>query len=71
MYIMMLCIIYYNTCIYNTVLYTIMCMISINNNSDSFFDLNLGITRKKFTIINCINQDAIAHIRFMFFLIEL
>ena len=29
----MLCIIYYNTCIFNTVLYTIMCMISINNNS--------------------------------------
>ena len=34
MYIMMLCIIYYNTCIFNTVLYTIMCMISINNNKD-------------------------------------
>ena len=33
MYIMMLCIIYYNTCIFNTVLYTIMCMISINNNN--------------------------------------
>ena len=39
-------------------------------NSDSFFDLNLGITRK-ITFINCKNQDAIAHIRFMFFLIEL
>ena len=34
MYIMMLCIIYYNTCIFNTVLYTIMCMISINNNNN-------------------------------------
>ena len=32
-YIMMLCIIYYNTCIFNSVLYTIMCMISINNNT--------------------------------------
>ena len=29
MYIMMLCIIYYNNCIFNTVLYTIMCMTSI------------------------------------------
>ena len=34
MYIMMLCIIYYNTCIFGTVLYTIMCMISINNDKD-------------------------------------
>ena len=32
MYIMMLCIIYYNTNTFNTVLYTIMCIISINNN---------------------------------------
>ena len=31
MYIMMLCIIYYITCIFNSVLYTILCMISINN----------------------------------------
>ena len=36
MYIVMLCIIYYNTCIFNTVLYTIMCMISINNNNNYY-----------------------------------
>ena len=34
MYMVMLCIIYYNTCIFNSVLYTIMCMISINNNNN-------------------------------------
>ena len=39
MYIIMLCIIYYNTCIFNTVLYTIMCMISINNNNLSHVNL--------------------------------
>ena len=35
----MLCIIYYNTCIFNTVLYTIMCMISINNNNKCICEL--------------------------------
>ena len=34
---MMLCITYYNTCIFNSVLYTIMCMISINNNNDDVY----------------------------------
>ena len=40
MYVMMLCIIYYNTCIFNSVLYTFMCMISSINNNNILLLLN-------------------------------
>ena len=37
LYVMIMCIIYYITFIFNSVLYTIMCMISINNNNNIMF----------------------------------
>ena len=61
MFIMMLCIIYYNSCILNSVLFTIMCMISINTNNIDIAAYSRSCMGERITnIVSCLSIFSIA-----------